>query len=70
MLYSNFIENILGTQGVKLKGFEFKGNIYEVEVEMPRKANKCPVCGEQTDRIHDYREQKVKGGQFNGYYRE
>ena len=30
MLYSNFIENILGTQGVKLKGFEFKGNIYEV----------------------------------------
>ena len=70
MLYSNFIENILGTQGVKLKGFEFKGNIYKVEVEMPRKANKCPVCGEQTDRIHDYREQKVKGGQFNGYYIE
>ena len=67
MLYNYFIEEILGAQGIKLKGIEFRESHYLVEIEMPRKAHECPVCGEQTDRIHDYRVQQIKGGQFNGY---
>ncbi len=29
-------------------------------IEMPRKAHICPVCKQRTDKIHDYRLQKVK----------
>ncbi|MBQ6393156.1 MAG: transposase family protein, partial [Eubacterium sp.] len=31
---------------------------------LPRKEHKCPVCGEQTDRIHDYRKQRIKAGEI------
>lgn len=27
---------------------------------MQRKAHKCPACGNETDRVHDYRKQKIK----------
>ena len=29
-------------------------------IELPRKKHPCPVCGQRTDKIHDYRLQKVK----------
>ncbi|NLC72469.1 MAG: transposase, partial [Ruminococcaceae bacterium] len=31
-----------------------------ISVEIPRKAHRCPVCGEMTDTVHDYRHQKVR----------
>lgn len=34
---------------------------------MPRKEHKCPACEELTDWIHDYRTQKIKAGEVNGY---
>lgn len=70
MLYLHFIEEIFGIQGTKLKAAEFDNNKYEIDIEMPRKAHKCPVCGEQTDCVHDYRQQKIKAGELNGYYAE
>ena len=34
-------------------------NIY-IKIEHPRKECTCPLCGRQTKRIHDYRQQKIK----------
>ena len=31
-----------------------------VDVELPRRAHRCPDCGRWTDRVHDYRLQRVK----------
>lgn len=31
-----------------------------IHLEMPRKPYACPSCGEMTEKIHDYRLQKVK----------
>lgn len=53
---------------VKLLGLEdvITKNIWEdekyrhIEIELPRRIHKCPCCGARTDRIHDYRMQKVK----------
>jgi transposase len=70
MLYNYFIEKSLGAQDIKLKEYEFDGKIFSIEVELPRKEHKCPVCGEQTDRIHDYRKQRIKAGEINGYFLE
>ena len=67
MLYTHFIGEILGTQGVKLTGEEFIEKTYRIQVELPRKAHVCPVCGEETDAIHDYRVQEIKAGETNGY---
>ena len=70
MLYNYFIEESLGAQDIKLKEYEFDGKKFSIEVELPRKEHKCPVCGEQTDRIHDYRKQRIKAGEINGYFLE
>ena len=70
MLCFHFIEEVLGTQGVRFRTAEKIGNKWRIHVELPRKVHPCPVCGEQTDRIHDYREQRIKAGEFNGYLAE
>ena len=60
MLYNNDSAKLLGLEDVLVK------NIYEVhgeqhiDIELPRRIHRCPCCGCETDRIHDYREQKVK----------
>ena len=51
---------LLGLEDVIVK------NVYEdtsgchVEIDLPRRKHRCPRCGTMTDRIHDYRMQKVK----------
>ena len=54
------ITKLLGLEDVIVK------NVYEdtsgchVEIDLPRRKHRCPRCGTMTDRIHDYRMQKVK----------
>ena len=51
---------LLGLEDVIVK------NVYEdteschVELELPRRIHACPCCGALTDKIHDYRIQKIK----------
>lgn len=51
---------LLGLEDVIVK------NVYEnedgcnIEIEQPRRKHFCPCCGNETDKIHDYRLQKVK----------
>lgn len=60
MLKNNYNEKILGFQGVKIKNIENSENKLHIELELERKIHNCPVCGEATSKIHDYRKQKVK----------
>ena len=60
MHYSNYIEKILDLQEVKVDKIENKEKITEIYVSKPRKQCNCPCCGKLTDKIHDYRYQKVK----------
>lgn len=60
MLYSYFIEKLIGLQGVLIKNVENNEKITTISLEMKRKTHKCPCCNEKTDSIHDYRLQKIK----------
>ena len=60
MLYSYSTEKLIGLQGVLIKNIENNENFISISLEMKRKPHKCPCCNEKTDRIHDYRLQKIK----------
>lgn len=59
---------LLGLEDVIVK------NVYEnesgcnIEVELPRRTHICPRCGKETDKIHDYRIQKVKDLDTHGVH--
>lgn len=65
MLLFYFIDELLGTQGVKYISTEESGNELTVKVEMPRAEHICPCCGKLTDQIHDYRNRTVNAGTLN-----
>ncbi|WP_343844103.1 ISL3 family transposase, partial [Salinibacillus aidingensis] len=47
------------------KSFE-KDGYYQLHVELERVPHLCPSCKEVTDRVHDYRIQKIKHNQIFG----
>lgn len=51
---------LLGLEDVIVKNVDQNGGEIHIELELPRKAHRCPQCGETTVKIHDYREQRVK----------
>lgn len=59
---------LLGLEDVIVK------NVYEnksgcnIEVELPRRTHICPRCGNETDKIHDYRIQRVKDLDTHGVH--
>lgn len=59
MPYFNYSEKLLGLQEVIVKKIEENEEKIQIDIEMPRKECKCPVCGNRTDKIHDYRLQLV-----------
>ena len=65
MLLSYFIDELLGTQGVKYISTEESGDELTVKVEMPRVEHVCPCCVTLTDQVHDYRYQDINAGTFN-----
>lgn len=56
----DFITELLGLEGIILTKAEERTSERHLWVELPRKPHSCPVCGESTDKVHDYREQEVK----------
>ena len=56
----NSIMNIPGLKDCQvIKMEERKGEIF-LYVEMERKPHPCPDCGQLTNKVHDYRWQKVQ----------
>lgn len=60
MLNSYYSEKMLGLQGVEVKKIEEDEKSLRIFIEQPRGNCVCPACGTVTDKIHDYRTQKVK----------
>ena len=60
MLEKYYTTKIINLEEVKVTKAENICDELHVHIELPRREHQCPVCNEKTDRIHDYREQKVK----------
>ena len=60
MLYEDNSAKLLGLEDVIIKKVWEDENTRHIELELPRRKHSCPCCGAETDRIHDYREQKIK----------
>lgn len=60
MFYNNFTEKLLGLQGVIVKNIDFDEKNINIFCSIKRKPHKCPCCGAETDKVHDYREQIIK----------
>ncbi len=60
MLYTHFNEKLLGLQGVNIINIEESEKNITIYIELERKTHKCNCCGTKTDKIHDYRIQKIK----------
>ena len=61
---------MLGLQDAIVKNVEKTDKGVLIHIRMQRKTHKCPVCGNKTDHVHDYRKQKLKdlplfGKQYN-----
>lgn len=60
MLDTNNIAKLLGMEDVIVTEIQEEGTVRYINVEMKRRAQQCPCCGEITTSVHDYRLQKVK----------
>lgn len=56
----NNTAKLLGLEDVIVKNIYEEGDNLHIELELTRKIHKCPCCGCETNRIHDYRHQKIK----------
>jgi transposase len=56
----NFTMNIPGLKDCIVTNIEERNEMVIIHIEMERVAQACPSCGERTQRIHDYRLQKIK----------
>jgi transposase len=60
MLNSYYTEKLLGLHEVEVKKIQESKKSFEIEIEQPRKQCVCPCCSQGTNKIHDYRRQRVK----------
>ena len=60
MLDLHYTEKLLGLQGVEVKKIQENKENYEISIEQPRKTCLCPCCGKETNKIHDYRYQRIR----------
>lgn len=55
-----YTEKLLGLQEVSIKKVNDTKENYEIFIEQPRKQCVCSACGKLTDKVHDYRMQRIK----------
>lgn len=60
MLNKDYTPELLNLEDVIVREVVNVEDEVQIHIELPRKEHPCPVCGEETDQIHDYREQRVK----------
>lgn len=60
MLNTYYTKEIVEHQGVTVKKINETEKHLEIHIEKPRGAHKCSVCGQMTNKIHDYRIQVIK----------
>lgn len=67
MLYNN-IQELIGFKDVTVTLIERNDNYLNIHMTMNRKKHKCPRCGKVTNKIHDYRIQRIKDISSFGCY--
>lgn len=55
-----FNKNLLFLKDVNIDSITQYDNYYEINISKPVSPHKCPVCGTETKKIHDYRYQRIK----------
>ena len=60
MLNTNYTEKLLELKEVILLNIENTKDSKIVEFKMAQRIHKCPRCGDETSKVHDYRIQDVK----------
>ena len=60
MLYKYSTEKLIGLQDFEITDIEKNEKEIHIFGQLRRKIHKCPCCGAETDKIHDYREQIIK----------
>jgi transposase len=66
MLQMDHITKLLDLDSTVIRDVEMTPDTIFLYLERERKLHYCPVCGALTDRIHDYRTQKVKDLPLHG----
>ena len=59
-LMKNYTTKLLNLEDVIITNVENNLDQLHIYIELPRKKHVCPCCGAETDRVHDYRLQKIK----------
>ena len=60
MLMKDYTAKMLDLEEVIITNVENISNQLHISIELPRRKHCCPSCGAETDRVHDYRMQKIK----------
>lgn len=60
MLNSYYTEKLLELKDAILLNVENTANSKIIEFKMMQRIHKCPICGNETSKVHDYRIQEVK----------
>ena len=60
MLNQNYTAKLLNLEDVIITNIENNSDQLHIYIELPRGKHVCPVCGAETDRVHDYRWQTIK----------
>lgn len=60
MLNQDYIAKLLNLEDVMITNVENISEELHIYIELPRKEHTCPACGAVTDRVHDYRTQRIK----------
>lgn len=66
MLQKDYITELLDLGELIVTGCKKSESLIELDVELPRKVQKCPRCCALTDMVHDYRTQSVKDLPIHG----
>lgn len=59
-MQNNNIIKLLGIQGVLVKYIKESENCLEINIETKRKMQQCPSCKFFTNKVHDYRTQRIQ----------
>lgn len=66
MLYEDYTTKLLDMEHMNIRKIEVTESEILLHVDMKRRLAACPVCGNMTDSVHDYRIQKVKDSPVQG----
>ena len=57
---TDYTVKLLNLEDVIITNVENISDQLHIYIELPRRKHVCPCCGAETDRVHDYRWQKIK----------